>query len=380
MPSGFPDNRELTISERDPGELRIRVAGAWRIGEGVPTGGNLMPLLSGRPVSAVSFDGRDITSWDSSLVTFVHDVSEQFRRRGVAVDPGGLPEGVQHLLALASVRPETAGAGPAQETRSWLAMLGDSVLDRTRAARPELGLLGEVTASFGRFITGRARARRLDIAAEVKEAGARALPIVTLISLLLGAILAFVGAAALRPFGAGIYVANVVGLAMVRELAAVMTAIVMAGRTGSSYAAQLATMNLTQELDALKTMGVEPSDFLVLPRMLALSLMLPLLCVYSDFVGLVGGAVVAISMLDLTAEQYLNQTRAAVSLGTFFLGVGKGAAFGVLVAFMGCRAGLQAGRSAATVGRAATTAMVTSIVAIIVADGLFALIFQMLDI
>jgi phospholipid/cholesterol/gamma-HCH transport system permease protein len=375
-----PVNRELTIVDGDLGEMRIRVGGTWRIGEGVPDGGRLLRSLSERPVSAVSFEGREVTSWDSSLVAFVHGLSEQLRQRGVAVDTGGLPDGVRHLLALASVRPETAGAGPAGPARSWLSRLGDSVLGETRTVRSELGMLGEVTRAFGRFLVRRSRARRVDIVAEIKEAGARALPIVTLTSFLLGMIMAFVGAAALRPFGAGIYVANVVALAMVRELSAVLTGIVMAGRTGSAYAAQLATMNLTQELDALQTMGVEPSDFLVLPRMIALSLMLPLLCVYADFVGIIGGGLVAISMLDLTAEQYLNQTRTAVSLGTFFLGVGKSAAFGVLVAFLGCRAGLQAGRSAATVGRAATTAMVTSIVAIIVADGVFAVMFHALGI
>jgi phospholipid/cholesterol/gamma-HCH transport system permease protein len=193
-------------------------------------------------------------------------------------------------------------------------------------------------------------------------------------------IMAFVGAAALRPFGAGIYVANVVALAMVRELAAVVTAIVMAGRTGSSYAAQLATMNLTQELDALKTMGVAPVDFLVLPKIVALSLMLPLLCVYSGFIGIVGGALVAVGMLHVTPTQYLHQTRAAVTLTTFFIGIGKSAVFGALVAFLGCRAGLHTGRSAAAVGRSATTAMVTAIVAIIVADGAFAVIFEVLGI
>jgi phospholipid/cholesterol/gamma-HCH transport system permease protein len=378
MPSGSPDRRELTISDGGPGEVRVRVAGDWHLREGVPVDADLTRIMSGRAVSAVSFDGRGVTGWDSSLVTFVYGVTEQLRQRGVTVELGALPDGVQRLLALASVRPETAGAPAAGERLPWLVRIGDSVLARKRSVGSELGLLGEVTASFGRFVTGRARFRKIDIATEVEEAGARALPIVTLTSFLLGMILAFVGAAALRPFGAGIYVANVVALALARELAAVITGIVMAGRTGSSYAAQLATMNLTQELDALKTMGVDPIDFLVLPRMVAFSLMLPLLSVYSAFVGIAGGAVVAVSMLDLTVAQYLHQTRAAISLTDFFIGVGKCWVFGVLVAFLGCRAGLRTGRSAAAVGRAATTAMVGAIVAIIVADGLFAVIFQLL--
>jgi phospholipid/cholesterol/gamma-HCH transport system permease protein len=375
-----PDTRELTVSNIDSGELRIRVGGAWHLREGVPAEADVMQFVSGGTVSTASFDGRGITTWDSSLVVFVSGATERLRQRGITVQLGGLPDGVQRLLALASVRPETVAGRESNEERPWLTRIGDKVLARTRGVRSELAFLGEVTVSVGRFVTRRARPRTVDIVREFEEAGARALPIVTLTSCLLGMIMAFVGAAALRPFGAGIYVANVVALAMVRELAAVVTAIVMAGRTGSSYAAQLATMNLTQELDALQTMGVAPVDFLVLPKIVALSLMLPLLCVYSGFIGIVGGALVAVGMLHLTPTQYLHQTRAAVTLTTFFIGIGKSAVFGALVAFLGCRAGLHTGRSAAAVGRSATTAMVTAIVAIIVADGAFAVLFEVLGI
>jgi phospholipid/cholesterol/gamma-HCH transport system permease protein len=295
------------------------------------------------------------------------------------VDQRGLPDGVQRLLALASTAPERIEAA-APEPRPWLVRVGDRVLGRTRRLRAELALLGDVSTSLARFAGGRSQSRAADVMRELREAGARALPIITITSVLLGMIMAFVGAAALRPFGAGIYVANVVALAMLRELGALLTAIVMAGRTGSAYAAQLATMNLTQELDALTTMGIGRTDFLIVPRMLALGLMLPLLCVYADFVGIAGGGLVSVSMLDLTPAQYLHQTRAAVSLGTFFIGLGKSAVFGVLVAFLGCRAGLRTGRSAASVGGAATTAMVTAIVAIIVADGVFAVLFQVLGV
>jgi phospholipid/cholesterol/gamma-HCH transport system permease protein len=380
MPGASPDSRELTISGAVPGQVCIRIGGAWRIQQGVPVAADLIRLASGPPAAAVSFDGRRLTSWDSSLVTFAYGVTEELRQRGLAVDLEGLPDGVRRLLALATIRPETAAAAPSRQRRPWLVSIGDRVLTRTSGLRSELALIGEVATAFGRLVTGRARVRGGDVVSEIREAGARALGIVTLTSFLLGMIMAFVGAAALRPFGAGIFVANVVALAMVRELAAVLTAILMAGRTGSSYGAQLATMNLTQELDALQTMGVDPIDFLVLPRMVALSLMQPLLCVYSGFVGIAGGALVAVSMLDLTVDQYLHQTRAAVSLTTFFIGIGKSGLFGLLVAFLGCRAGLRSGRDAAAVGRAATRAMVSAILAIIAADGACAVIFQVLGV
>jgi phospholipid/cholesterol/gamma-HCH transport system permease protein len=336
--------------------------------------------LSDNPVSQVSFDGRAISSWDSALVTFVHELAERLARTGVATDFSGLPDGVQRLLALARARPETTSAAPAAEPEPRVEKLGDLVLGDVRGVESDVTLVGEVIASLGRLFARRARVRLKDVVTQMYEAGAQALPIITLTSGLLGAIMAFVGASALRPFGAGIYVANVVGIAMLRELGAVMTAIVMAGRTGSSYAAQLATMKLTQELDALETMGVGTIDFLVLPRVLALSVMLPLLCVYADFVGLLGGGVVAVGMLDLSPVQYIHQTRAAATVPTFLIGVGKSGVFGVLVAFLGCRAGIRTYRSAEAVGRAATAAMVSSIVAIIAADGAFAVILQMLGV
>jgi phospholipid/cholesterol/gamma-HCH transport system ATP-binding protein len=256
------------------------------MGEGGAAAASALDSISARRPSLVSFDGQGVVSWDSSLVTFVHELAERMGEMGVKVDLSGLPDGVQRLLALADARPERAGAPRAAASRPWLARLGDRVFERARRFRSELGFVGEVSESLGRFVSGRSGARGIDLLREVGQAGARALPIITLTSFLLGMIMAFVGAVALRPFGAGIYVANVVTIAMLRELSSVLTAIVMAGRTGSAYAAQLATMNLTQELDALTTMGIGTVDFLVLPRVAALSLMQPLLCVYSNFVGI----------------------------------------------------------------------------------------------
>ena len=202
----------------------------------------------------------------------------------------------------------------------------------------------------------------------------------TLISFLVGMIMAFVGAVQLQQFGASIYVANMVAIAMAREMGAMMTAIIMAGRTGSAYAAQLGTMNVSQEIDALTTMGIPAMDFLVLPRMLALSQMLPLLAVYADFVGIVGGAVVATGMLDVSLVQYWEQTKSALTVTDFTTGVGKSAVFGILVAVAGCLQGLRSGRSAAAVGASATAAVVSAIVLVIVADGLFAVVFNLLGI
>lgn len=227
---------------------------------------------------------------------------------------------------------------------------------------------------------GRARFRGTDLLQHIEDSGAHALPIVTLVSVLVGMILGFVGAVQLRLFGAQIYVADLVGIATVREMGAIMTAIIMAGRTGAAYAAQLGTMQVNEEIDALTTLGIPPIDFLVLPRMLALMLMMPLLCIYADFMGIMGGAIVGVGMLDITAVQYFKQTQAAIDLTNFSLGVSKSLAFAIIVALSGCLRGLQCGRSASAVGDAATSAVVTAIVWIIVTDGLFAVLCDILKI
>ena len=278
---------------------------------------------------------------------------------------------------LAEAVPERQ-TGRAGAKASWLARIGVWATAGWAETTAGLAFLGEGLLAFGTLLRGRARFRMVDLLAVIQECGPRALGIVSLISFLIGLILGFVGAVQLQQFGASIFVANLVAIAMTREIGCIMTAIVMAGRTGAAFAAQLGTMNTNQEIDALSTMGISPMEFLVLPRMLALILMMPLLTIYSDLVGILGGAVVGVGMLGLGPTEYFEQTRGAVSLIDFFIGVGKSAVFGVLVALVGCLRGMQSGRSAAAVGLAATSAVVTSIVLIIVIDGIFAVILNVL--
>lgn len=202
----------------------------------------------------------------------------------------------------------------------------------------------------------------------------------TLTSFLVGLILAFMGAVQLRQFGAQIYVADLVGLGMAREIGAMMTGVIVAGRTGAAFAAQLGTMQVNEEIDALVTMGIPPMEFLVLPRMLALMLMMPLLCVYADLVGMLAGLLVGTGFLHLSLVEYVNETRQAVDLVDCGIGLFKSMVFGALVALAGCLRGMQCGRSAAAVGAAATSAVVTGIVWIIAADGVFAVITERLGI
>ena len=214
--------------------------------------------------------------------------------------------------------------------------------------------------------------RGTDLLTCTYDAGIAALPIVTIVNVLVGGILAFVGAVQLRKFGADIYIAALVGIAMTREMAALMTAIVMSGRTGGAYAAQIAAMVGSEEVDALRAIGIPVYDYLILPKVLALSLMMPLLYLYGCAVGIFGGFLVAITMLNLSPETFIEQTRQTISGEEILFGLVKSITFGLLIAIAGCLCGLKAGRAAADVGQATTTAVVTGIVGVIALDAMFA--------
>jgi phospholipid/cholesterol/gamma-HCH transport system permease protein len=279
-----------------------------------------------------------------------------------------------------------ATAVPEKETHKdkvpdpLLSRVGAQTIEVVHSSREVLDFIGESSLAFLKFLVGKASFRRSDLGLIIQDCGAQALPIVSLISFLVGLILAFVGAIQLKLFGAQIYVADMVGIAMVREMGAMMTGIIMAGRTGAAFAAQLGTMQVNEEIDALTTLGISPMEFLVLPRMLALIVMMPLLCLYANLMGILAGFFVGIGMLDLAPMQYFYQTQAAVDMTNISLGVFKSVVYGVLIALSGCLRGMQSGRSASAVGIATTSAVVTAIVCIIVLGGIFAVICNALGI
>jgi len=366
----------MAFSRLPDDELRIQLSGPWTLAEGVPSIEEARSECDGvAPPRRVTFDTQALTNWDSALPTYLRGLLVLFESRGIDADRSDLPEGVRRLLDLAAAVPETevdtAGA-------SWLTRLGLAVIRRCGSATDSVRFLGEILVALIRLAMGRAQLRFSDFALTIQECGAEAVGIVTLVSFLVGLILAFIGAIQLEQFGAQIFVADLVGLGMAREMGAMMTAIIMAGRTGASFAAQLGTMTANEEIDALKTMGISPIEFLVLPRLLALTLMMPLLCLYSNLLGIVGGAVVGVGMLDLGVVSYFDQTRNALSLADFAAGLIKAVVYGSLVALSGCLRGIQCGRSAAAVGKATTSAVVTSIVLIVIASGIINVIDHIL--
>lgn len=266
-----------------------------------------------------------------------------------------------------------AASAPTPPPRfAWLQRLLRSTAPALAGLASPVAFLGALLLALRSVMAGAQRMSRRDVPRVAADASARALGIVLVVNALVGAILAFVGAVQLVKFGAGIYVADLVGIAVAREMAAVITAVVMAGRTGAAFAAELATMQANEEIDALRVLGIDPMAFLVLPRVAALLLLAPLLYVYACIAGLAGGLVVGGAMLGLAPAAYLDRTLEILDMDHIGLGLAKSLVFGGLLGIVGCWSGLNAQRSAAGVGRATTRSVVASIVGIIVIDALFA--------
>jgi phospholipid/cholesterol/gamma-HCH transport system permease protein len=372
---------DVRFEQTSPGELRLSFAGNWRLQDRRPSAAALEQQFAAGPAPRrVSFDTSALAAWDTGLVTYLARVKNLCDARNIEIDPAGLPEGARRLLQLAFAVPVKKDTGKHGEVPPTVTRIGITALELWRGIPAMLRFTGEATQSLGRFVTGRAQYRRSDLLLVIQDVGPSALPIVSIISFLVGLIVAYMGAVQLAQFGAQIYIANLVGIGMVREMGALMTGIIMAGRTGAAFAAQLGTMQVNEEIDAFKTMGIAPMDFLVLPRMLALILMMPLLTLYSGVVGMLAGLAVAMLVFDIGIFEYYHQTISALDLRQFAVGISKGTVYGILIAIAGCLRGLQCGRSAQAVGQATTSAVVTSIVFIVIAASVLTILYQQLGI
>lgn len=356
--------------------LVVRLSGEWRARASVPDASFLEAALAAEnPPRRIVFDAEGVTAFDSALPAFVLRCRRIATAHEAEVDTSGLPEGVLRLLRLALARPEREESEHEEDDVTFLHVAGEWGVKSAKSWLKAVEFVGATAAALVAFARGRARCRKSELLYFIQMTGVDALPIVTLISFLTGLIMAYVGSVQLRNFGATIYVANLVGLAMVREMGVLMTGVILCGRTGTAYAAQLGSMNASEETSAFRVLGVNPVEFLVLPRLLALALMMPLLTLYSNFVGMIGGLVVVTSM-DVTVDQYVLQLVKAINLANFCSGLIKSVFFGVLIAWAGCFRGMTCGRSSLDVGNAATGAAVLGITLIIVADAVFAVIFN----
>ncbi|HEY3286362.1 MAG TPA: ABC transporter permease [Gemmatimonadaceae bacterium] len=363
----------LAAVTRQGDALVTAVSGVWQLERPTPRFATLLQtaLAAGangaHSIRAVVVDAVALGPWDSSLLVFLRQGQEYCEAHQLSFVTEGLPGRITSLLALSRAVPERAAerAEPAPSLVQRVGIAGIAAWDEGKIAAT---FLGEVAQHGAQLLRGRGRMRWREFWVVVQSNSSGALPIVTLIALLVGVIIAFLGVVVLKRFGAGYYVSYLVGFGILREMAALMTGIIMAGRTGAAFAAELGSMKITEEIDALSTLGISPVDHLVLPRVLGLFVMMPLLVVYADLVGIAGGLGVAVAMLDLTPTQFVSGLLTAVVFTDAALGVFKATIFGAIIGLAGCLKGLQAGSDAGAVGRAATSAVVLGITLIILAN------------
>ena len=374
-----PQAAGFELLTNDPNEAVLALSGDWSQGHVHREFSVLSDELVGLTASRLVIDGASLGQWDSLLMAFLLQCFNQCREDGLAFAVRLMPEGVEQLLEVATAVPQHRA--PQQEAVPWHRQFNPlHVLSEVLSTgRESLAFIGELAIALWRLARGAANTRWVDFRDFCYQAGPDAFAIISLTSVLVGMILAYLGAVQLKPFGAEIYVADLVVIGMLREMGVLMTAIVMAGRTGAAYAAQLGTMQTNEEIDAIATMGISPMEFLVVPRVLALVVIMPLLTIYADLLGMVGGAIVAGGM-GITPLQYIAQAETALTVPHIMVGLIKSVVFAILIAVAGCRSGINSGRSSAAVGQAATEAVVTSIVYLIVADAAINILFQQLDI
>lgn len=370
------DVAQASASARAEGDvLLVVLGGIWKITASRPTWSEV--LGKAKP-SRVKVELAALESWDSSLLLFLFETEQWCRATGMPLDSSALPKQLRDLVG--QIVAAQGKEKPVDRAMNPISMIGLAVFDLWTKVKQISHFVGECTLATVRLAKNPIRFRWLDCVREMQQCGAMALPIVGLIGMLVGLTLAYTAAVLLRQFGADLYVANFVGLVMVREMGPMMTGIILAGRTGAAFAATLGNMKAGEEIDAFETLGIRSIDFLVMPRLVAVTLMTPLLALYSNLLGIIGGLFVAAGVLKIPPTAYWVQTQSAIDLSDVFSGLVKAVVFGGIIGLSGCLRGLQSERSAIGVGNSTTSAVVTAILLLVSADAIFAVIFNMLGI
>ncbi|MCD8283639.1 MAG: ABC transporter permease [Opitutae bacterium] len=358
--------------------VRAKLVGTWSIDDGLSDTWTLADAVDkiprGERAHSLEFDCSELAQYDSSLICYVVRCSSFCAEHGIDFCANTLPSDVEKLFKLATER-GVAEDHKRERALSFFESVGEWGESVFRSYEKACDFIGKTASAIWKMLHGKARFRARDCAYFIEQCGVNALPIITLISFITGMILAYIGAMQLQRFGAVIFVANLIAIAMVREMGVIMVSVIMCGRTGSAFAAQIGSMQASEEISALRVLGVDPVEYLVLPRIIALTLMLPLLTIYSDFIGMLGGLFV-MGAMDITPEQYWTQVAQTLTMAHIMSGVIKSVVFGFLVAWAGCYRGIIAGKSSLAIGEAATSAAVLGMVLIVIGDGAFAVIFN----
>ncbi|WP_394755326.1 ABC transporter permease [Rhodoferax sp.] len=341
-----------------------------------------LELLRLPAASAVTADATGVEALDTSGAWVLHKLLLRLRGEGVVVTLRGLrPEFAQLLDVVAQHVADQAKLPPplAKPSASALERIGRSAAAAAQEMVALVNFIGETASVFAACVAHPVRLRWRPVLYNIRNAGFDALPIVGVLSLLLGIVVAYQGADQLRQYGANIFVADLVGLSMLREFAPLITAIIIAGRSGSAYAAQIGTMAVTEEIDAMRTIGIAPLELLVLPKIIALVIVLPLLTVFADVFGVFGGMLMARAQLGVGFPEFLDRFAKAVSITSYLVGIGKAPVFAAIITLVGCFQGFRTKGGADSVGRQTTRSVVQSIFLVIVADALFSIAFSVLD-
>ncbi|HXX83162.1 MAG TPA: MlaE family lipid ABC transporter permease subunit [Casimicrobiaceae bacterium] len=359
------------------GVVEMRCAGPWTV-RGIAQLEQRLEGLSWPPGRELVIDGSAMSALDTSGAWLLHRTVRSLEKQGRSVRMQGLRPEFASLLQLITSR-EVAAQGPVVAAPSMLAKVGEEAWSIVLGTMGYLSFVGETFTVLFHSLLQPSRIRWRPILHNMQIAGVEALPITGLLSFLMGIVIAYQGADQLQRFGANVFIADLVGLAMLRELSPLLTAIIIAGRSGSAYTAQIGTMKVTEEIDALRTIGVVPQELLVLPKMLALIIVMPLLTVYTDVTGVLGGMIMAQSKLDVSFKVFLDRLDEAISLSSYVTGVSKAPVFAMIVALVGCYRGFQVTGSAESVGQQTTLSVVQSIFLVIVTDAMFSVVFNILD-
>ena len=367
------------IAQPTPQELAL--SGSWTA-RGIGAIEPQLDALSAPSRSEMVVDGARIEALDTAGAWVLQKLLRRLRDEGSAVQVRDLrPEFAKLLEVVGQQAADQADTSPPLASTPWSKLdgLGRSAEAAFEQSVALLGFVGESAAALAGCVAHPARFRWRPILYNIRSAGFDALPIVGLLSFLLGIVVAYQGADQLRQYGANIFVADLVGLSMLREFAPLITAIIIAGRSGSAYAAQIGTMSVSEEIDAMRTLGIAPLDLLVLPKIFALLIALPLLTVFADVLGVFGGMIMARAQLGVGFDEFLDRFVRAVSVTSYLIGICKAPVFAVIIAVIGCFQGFRTKGGADSVGRQTTRAVVQSIFLVIVADALFSIAFSALD-
>ena len=340
----------------------------------------MQALAATSTATELTFDLSGLTRLDTAGAWLLHRTQRQLQREARTVNLVGLSPEAEGMLALVTVLDAAVVNAPPSPKTGMIEGVGRKAVERVSEHLGFFSFLGETMLTLAPALWRPMRIRWKMLLHELGAAGYQALPIVGLLAFLLGVVIAYQGGVQLRQYGASVFIADLVGFSMLRELAPLIAAIIVAGRTGSSYTAQIGTMKVSEEIDAMRTMGIMPIEQLVIPKLLALLIALPLLTIYADMTGLLGGMLMSSSLLGVSPTTFVDRLGDALNLPALWIGIGKAPVFAALISLVGCYQGFRVSGSAESVGRRTTISVVQSIFLVIVVDAVFSVIFSWLDI